>query len=106
MIMPHIKFRRVVTSGEGTKSQSGQGSQSSVESVVFDFFQLGGKFMGSSHGIISCTFSCAWNRSLKMQGVPKESWGLCWEWGGVTGNTSGEESLWLLSSLSCSQVPF
>lgn len=77
MIMPHIKFRRVVTSGEGTKSQSGQGSQSSVESIVFVFFQLGGKFMGSFHGIISCTFSCAWNRSLKMQGVSKESWGLC-----------------------------
>jgi len=48
-------YVRRVDLRKGIRESVWAGSQPTVECVVFAFYSWGGKFMGSSHGIISYT---------------------------------------------------
>lgn len=93
-------FKRAVISGEG-----GMRKWACKGLKVFSWgcrvycFLLGGKLPMIC---ISILFSMPKILHYKWRGAGRRARAtVCWGWDGVTGNVSGEESPWLLSSLNC-----
>lgn len=97
-------FRKAVLSGErGTEKWVWAGLKVFSWVCPGYFFLLGGKWP-----VILLAPSLAGLGSFinKWRGARRARANVCWGWGGVTGNVSGQESPGLLSSLNCDQKPF